>query len=177
VYRTFWQENLDLRFSSIGRGNALNYPTFESLLLETDRNGHPQNYLSSDEAFQWLKTFQAEHRLIPIVGDFGGKHAFQTVATFLKNNTLGVSTFYTSNVEFYLFSTPSWTAFMKNVQALPLTPDAVFIRAYFSSTGRRHPLGLPGHRSTTLVHQILPFLKDYVAGRIPTYWEVVNRNQ
>ena len=39
VYRTFWHENLDLRFSSIGRGNASMYPSFEEMLLETDRQG------------------------------------------------------------------------------------------------------------------------------------------
>src|SRR5262249_26644449 len=43
VYRTFWNDNLDLRFSSIGRGNALMYPTFEEMLLETDRQGRHQN--------------------------------------------------------------------------------------------------------------------------------------
>src|SRR6202043_1724124 len=47
VAHSFWEENLDLRFSSIGRGNALNYPTFEEMLLETDRKNRQQNYLSS----------------------------------------------------------------------------------------------------------------------------------
>jgi len=177
VYRTFWSQNLDLRFSSIGRGNAMNYPTYERLLLETDQNGHLQNYLSSDELFQWLKKFQSENRLIPIVGDFGGSQAFQAVSAFLKQNSLQVSTFYTSNVEFYLFNTLSWPAFMKNVHALPVAQDGVFVRAYFGSFGRGHPLNVVGHRSTSLVHQMIPFMKDYDAGRIPTYWEVVDRNK
>src|SRR5262245_29768117 len=30
VYSTFFRENLDLRFSSIGRANAANYPTFQT---------------------------------------------------------------------------------------------------------------------------------------------------
>jgi len=88
VAHTFWEENLDLRFSSIGRGNALNYPTFEEMLLETDRKNRQQNYLSSEELFQWLKKFEADNRLIPIVGDFAGPHAFKTVASFLKANGL-----------------------------------------------------------------------------------------
>ena len=54
VYRTFWQQNLDLRFSSIGRFNASNYPTYEQMLLETDRLGRQENYLSSEDLFQWL---------------------------------------------------------------------------------------------------------------------------
>ncbi|MBO0800668.1 MAG: hypothetical protein J2P31_17760, partial [Blastocatellia bacterium] len=67
VYHTFWDESLELRFSSIGRGNALMYPTFEEMLLETDRQGREQNYLSSEELLQWLIKFEAENRLIPIV--------------------------------------------------------------------------------------------------------------
>jgi hypothetical protein len=175
TYRAFWEENLDLRFSSIGRGNAMNYPTFESLLMQTDREGHQQNYLSSDELFDWLKKFEAENRVIPIVGDFGGSKAFSEVAGFLKKNALPVSTFYTSNVEFYLFGTPSWQAFMKNVHALPTTEDAVFIRAYFGNYGRSHPATVRGHRSTSMVHALLPFLRDYDGGRIQDYWDVVYR--
>jgi hypothetical protein len=177
TYRTFWRENLDLRFSSIGRNNAMQYPTFEELLLETDRNGRFQSFLSSDELFDWMKKFENENRLIPIVGDFGGNHAFRAVAKFLKDNGLQVSSFYTSNVEFYLFGSPSWVAFMSNVHALPVATDSVFIRAYFGTYGRVLPQSMPGHRSTTLVHGIVPFLNDYDTGKIPTYWEVVNRTK
>jgi hypothetical protein len=177
TYRTFWKENLDLRFSSIGRFNASQYPTFESMLTETDLDGHLHNYLSSDELFAWIKKFEANNLLIPIVGDFGGAHAFRAISQFLKENQLQVSAFYTSNVEFYLFGTPSWTAFMKNVHLLPVSNDSVFIRSYFATAGPPHPLHVPGYRSTSLVHAIPPFLKDYDAGKITTYWSVVNRSQ
>src|SRR5215471_10161033 len=103
VYRSFHDEGLDLRFSSIGRNNASQYPTYESLLLETDRTGKLQNYLADEATFLWMKQFQAENRLIPIVGDFSGPQAFRNVAAFLSKNNLKVSTFYTSNVEYYLF--------------------------------------------------------------------------
>jgi hypothetical protein len=176
TYRTFWKENLDLRFSSIGRGNASQYPTFQDVLMETDLNGHFQNYLSSDELFDWMKKFEAANRLIPVVGDFGGQHAFQAIAQYLKDNRLQVSTFYTSNVEFYLFGTPAWTAFMRNVHLLPTAEDSVFIRSYFATAGPPHPAHVSGHRSTSLVQGIAPFLRDYDAGRISTYWNVVNRS-
>ena len=169
------REGLDLRFSSIGRGNALNYPTYASLMLQTDEIGQEQNYLVTDELFQWMKRFQAENRLIPAVGDFSGSKAFKTIAGFLKSQGQQVSTFYTSNVEFYLFGRPAWTGYMENVRALPIASDAVFIRAYFSTYGRSHPLNVPGHRPTTLVQEITPFLEDFAEGRIRTYWDVVNR--
>lgn len=173
VYETFWKENLDLRFSSIGRNNALSYPTLEDMLLETDREGRQQSYLSSEELFQWLKKFQAENRLIPIVGDFAGPHALKAVAKFLSDNGLQVSTFYTSNVEFYLFGRAAWTRYMANLHALPVSQDSVFIRSYFPTYGRSHPLNVRGHRSTSLVQPIVPLIEDYDAHRLHSYWDVV----
>jgi hypothetical protein len=173
VYQTFWREGFDLSFSSIGRNNAAQYPTLEEMFLETNRSGKLENYLASEEQFQWLKRFEAENRLIPIVGDFAGTHALRHVAAFLKSNGLRVSAFYTSNVEFYLFGASGWERFVANVQALPWTDDAVFIRAYFPTYGRRHPLNMPGHRSTSLVQPVSRFVNDYIGHRLPTYWDVV----
>jgi hypothetical protein len=173
VYETFWKEGLDLRFSSIGRGNASMYPSFEEILLETDRQGRQENYLSSEELFQWLKKFQAENRLIPIVGNFAGPHAFKAVGAFLKANGLNVSTFYTSNVEFYLFGSPNWTQYIANLKSLPLDGESLFIRSYFPTYGRLHPMNVPGHRSTSLVSPILPFLAEHDARQLRSYWDVV----
>jgi len=173
VYTAFHVEGLDLRFSSLGRNNASQYPTFESLMLQTDRTGKMQNYLADEEAFLWMKQFEAENRLIPIVGDFSGPHAFKAVGAFLAKNGWKVSTFYTSNVEYYLFGQSSWTSYVQNVRALPLLPNAVFIRAYFSSAGPVHPQAVPGHRSTSLVQDAGVFLADEKAGRIRQYWDIV----
>ncbi|PYS53761.1 MAG: hypothetical protein DMG13_11400 [Acidobacteria bacterium] len=173
VYRTFWEEGPDLRFSSLGRGNALNYPTFEDILLETDQQGRRQNYLSSEELFQWLKKFQAENRVIPIVGDFAGPHAFKAISGFLRANGLRLSVFYTSNVEFYLFGRPTWARYVANVRGFPLSNDAVFIRSYFPTYGLPHPLNVTGHRSTSLVQPIARFLDQYDSRALSTYWDVV----
>jgi len=172
IYRSFWDEGLGLRFSSIGRNNQMNYPTFAEMLTETDRQGRQQSFLSSEELFQQLKKFEAENRLIPIVGDFAGTSALKTVAGFLKENGLQVSMFYTSNVEFYLFNNPSWPRFVNNLRTLPLAMDGVFIRSYFGN-GPRHPSNMPGHRSTNVIKPMGPFLADYDARRIDEYWDIV----
>ena len=174
VHHTFWEEGLDLRFSSIGRNNAANYPTFQSLLLQTDRTGKLQGYLATEDMFLWMKKFEAENRLLPIVGDFAGPKAFKAMGAFLKKNGLQVSTFYTSNVEYYLFEDGKWGRYIENVRALPVTADAVFIRAYFGN-GAAHPQNVPGHRSTSLVHSLPEMLRDQAAGRIRSYWDVVGR--
>jgi hypothetical protein len=173
VYDSFHLDGLDLRFSSLGRNNASQYPTFESLLLETDRVGKMQNYLADEETFLWMKRFEAENRLIPVVGDFSGPHAFKAVGAFLTRNGWKVSTFYTSNVEYYLFGQTSWTSYVQNVRALPMLPNAVFIRAYFSSAGPVHPQAVPGHRSTSLVQDVGTFLADEKSGRLRQYWDIV----
>ncbi len=173
IYRTFWEEGLDLRFSSLGRGNALNYPTFEEILLETDRQGRQQNYLSSEELFQWLKNFQADNRIIPIVGDFAGPHAFKAVSGFLRANGLRLSVFYTSNVEFYLFGRSTWVRYVANLRSLPIADDSVFIRSYFPTYGRPHPLNVSGHRSTSLVQPMTKFLDQYDSRSLSSYWDVV----
>jgi hypothetical protein len=173
IYSTLHEEGLDLRFSSIGRNNASQYPTFESLMLQTDRTARPQSFLSTEELFQWLKGFESENRLIPIVGDFAGRRAFKSVGSFLKRNALQVSTFYTSNVEFYIFAPNEWDRYIDNVRAMPWTADAVFIRSYFNGNGL-HPLNVPGHRSTTLIHSVSQFLRNYDTGRMTSYWDVVS---
>jgi hypothetical protein len=177
TYSTFAAENLDLRFSTIGRMPSFRYPRYEEVLLETDRNGDYRSFISSEELFLWLKQFQAQNRLIPIVGDFGGEAAFKSVATFLKLNGWQVTTFYTSNVEFYLFGRPDWRRYIENVHALPVSDSAVFIRSYFPSFGHVHPLNVAGHRPTSLVHRIVPFLEDSRSGRLESYWDVVKGGQ
>jgi hypothetical protein len=173
TYKTFAAEGLDLRFSTIGRLPSYGYPRYEELLLETDREGNYQSFVSSEELFLWLKQFEAENRLIPVVGDFAGQRAFKNVAGFLKQNGLQVSAFYTSNVEFYLFGRREWRTYLDNVRALPVSDNAVFIRSYFPSFGRIHPLNVAGHRSTSLVQPLVPLLEADRAGRISSYWDVV----
>jgi hypothetical protein len=174
VFRTFWEKNIELRFSTIGRLSYLRYPTYQELLLATNREGQQKNFLATEASFQWMKRFEAENRLIPIVGDFAGNGALKAVGRFLKQSGLEVSTFYTSNVEFYLFGRPAWHDYVGNLRALPLTRDAVFIRAYFGTYGRPHPLSVPGHRSTSLVQSMRPFLQAYDSGNLRTYWDVVS---
>jgi len=107
------------------------------------------------------------------VGDFAGPHAFRAVGSFLKANGLQVSAFYTSNVEFYLFGRAAWSRFVANLRSLPLAEDSVFIRSYFPTYGRPHPLNLPGHRSTSMVSSVMSFLADDDASQIRSYWDVV----
>jgi hypothetical protein len=172
VYHTFYVEGLDLRFSSIGRNNAANYPTFESLLLQTDRSGQMANYLSTEQLYSWMRNFQMRNLLIPVVGNFAGRQAFAAVADFLKRSNLQVSAFYTSNVEYYLFGTDEWQRYVTNVRSLPIHPEAVFIRSYFGNSGA-HPLNMAGHRSTTLTQKMATFVSAAARGELRAYRDLL----
>ncbi len=175
VYRSFFVAGLGMRFSTLGRSSA-GYPTFESLIRETDAENQFQSYLSSDTLFSRLQQFQRENRLIPIVGNFAGSHALRATAQYFDEKGLEVSVFYTSNVEFYLYDLPEWADYIANVGAFPFSEDAVFIRSYFPTYGRRHPQNLPGHRPTSLIQHVQGFLDDARSGNHQSYWDVVARN-
>ena len=175
VYRSFVEGGLGLRFSSFGRSPS-GYPSLEEMILQTDREGRHQHYLASAELYARLRRMQRDNLIIPVVGDFAGDKAMPAVAVFLEERGLRVSVFYSSNVEFYLFGRPSWSAFVQNVRAFPFSEDAVFIRSYFGTFGPRHPQNVRGHRATSLIQSVSGFLTDEAAGRLGSYWDVVSRN-
>lgn len=154
----FIGQGLELRFSSHYRSPQPYYPTLRRLFLERDRQGHPRSYLASEGDFRFLKQFQDEDRLVPVVGDLAGPHALRAVGTYLRRRGMNVTAFYTSNVEFYLFQDLSFGRFVDNVRALPLEEDGVLIRSYFNRFRRGHPRTLPGYASTQLVQGFDVFL-------------------
>src|SRR6516164_4463503 len=58
-------------------------PTYAELMLATDRGGFHHSYLATEEAFAYLKRFEADNLLIPIMGDFAGQKALASVGRYL----------------------------------------------------------------------------------------------
>ena len=83
-----------------------------------------------------------------------------------------VAAFYTSNVENYLFQSGSWGRFAKNVEALPLDASSTFIRACFDSCP-----SVPGSRSTTLLDPMSSLIKDFNAGKVRGYYDVLGHGR
>lgn len=175
VHRSFARAGLALRFSSYGRSGA-GYPTFGEILTSADLDGDLESYLATEERFRWLQTFERENRLVPLVGDFAGDGAMRRLSVWLREEGLEVSLFYTSNVEFYLFGTPDWDAWLTNLGRLRFRNGAVFVRSYFPTGWPVHPRNVPPHRATSLVQDVDGFLADAENGRQRTYWDVVTRN-
>ena len=167
----FFEQQLGLRFRSHGRPPMPHHPTLRSLLLARSPSGRFGCFLDSRRDYDTVRKLALGGRIVPVVGNFAGDRALRAVGDHARRLGQPVSAFYVSNVEFYLLRDGTFPAFVENVRALPLTDDALFIRAYFDY-GRRHPARLPGHRSTTVVQSIRGFLEGHDGGRFQSHWDV-----
>jgi hypothetical protein len=162
-HRRFIEAGLGLRFQSYGRGPQSYYPTLRDLLLAGDSGQRQQNYLASEEGFQFLKDLQAHDRVIPVVGNLTGPTALVGIGRWLREHDETLSLFYASNVEFYLFREGTFDRFMANLSHIPHSDRALIIRSVFGYGG--------GSVSQT---QAVPDLLDGVAhGRYRDYWQLV----
>jgi hypothetical protein len=88
-----------------------------------------------------------------------------------------VTTFYTSNVEFYLFRGGTFDRFADNVRRLPRDPRGVLIRSHFGyGGGVSHPHAVPGYFSVQLLQSLDSFVAEHEAGGYQTYWDVVTKH-
>lgn len=192
VYRAFYREGPDIRYS-FGRGAGWqSFPTYKDLMTADDGQGVHRGYLANEDNYQALRDMQDRNMIVPLVGDFAGPKALRSVARYLDLHHATVSVFYTSNVEQYLFRGDAWQRFYDNVGALPIDARSTFIRAYFNSQGRLvvrgqpdpqpgivpippagSPLLGPGPRSETLLNPIALLLAAYGEGHISAYYDVI----
>jgi len=181
VYRSFFSAGPEIRYS-FGRGPGwLPFPSYRDLMVETDGQGAPRSYLSTEQSYQALREMQLRNLIVPLVGDFAGPKALRAVGAYLKARQGSVTAFYTSNVEQYLFRGDDWQHFYSNVAALPVDERSTFIRSFFNNVGFRGyqfqpapfpPMG-PAPRSQTLLNSIVDLLAAYQAGRIQSYRDVI----
>ena len=162
-HRRFIEAGLGLRFQSYGRGPQSYYPTLRDLLLAVDSGQRQQNYLASEEGFQFLKDLQAHDRVIPVVGNLTGPTALVGIGRWLREHDETLSLFYASNVEFYLFREGTF----ESLHGQPVAHPAQRSRA-------DHPECLRYGGGSVSQTQPVPDLLDGVAhGRYRDYWQLV----
>ncbi len=171
TYRSFFDEQLDLRFKSHGRPPMPYHPTYRTLLLAKGLDSEPSHFLARPGDYNHVRRLAREGRLVPVVGDFAGPHALKAVGNFAREQGETVTAFYVSNVEFYLLRSGVFPAYVDNVRALPLSDTSQFIRAYFSY-GYPHPAAVAGHRSTLVRQRVGRFLELFDRGAYEDYWDV-----
>jgi hypothetical protein len=109
-------------------------PTYADLMAATDQGGFAHSFLATEEAFAYMKTFESENRLIPLMGDFAGPRALRAVGRYLSEAGGTVSAFYLSNVEEYLKQDGKMKAFCANASTLPADEASTFIRSIRTGT-------------------------------------------
>lgn len=175
-HKTFQQERLDLRFTSLGRPPRAGYPNLRELILERDLTGKRASYLASEDDWRFLKDLQARNLVIPVVGDLSGRHALAAIGRDAAGLGLEVSALYVSNVEQYLWRDGTFGQFAATTAALPRNARSVLIRSYFGRNfGTPHPLARDNGAS--LSTQLMQYLKDFAArqaaGGWGSYWDLV----
>jgi hypothetical protein len=180
THRSFLKDQLELRFE-LHKPNGRLYPTLRDLLQTTGATASEQpatpeaqargSFLATEEGFRFVQTMHAEHRIIPVVGDFAGDRAMPGVAAYLKEKSVPVSFFYVSNVEQYLFEPAVWPKWSRNVAAFPTDEKSFFIRAYLDQ-GRRHPAQVKGHRTATVLQRITDFNARQQKKPYESFWAV-----
>jgi len=165
----FAEAGLDLRYRSLGRPVRRSYPTARELYLATDLEGGAGSYLSTEARFRVVQALQREDRIIPVVGDLAGPKAIKAIGTYLAERGTAVSLFYLSNVEFYLFRSDTFGAFVENVRALPAGPSAMLVRSLFNRSFL-HPNWMPGHLSIQMMQRWPAFLAYTTAPAATNYW-------
>ena len=139
----------------------MRFPTYTTLMTETDQLGEHRSYLATEENFRILGEMERNNAIVPITGDFGGPKALRSVGRYLKSRGATVTTIYTSNVEQYLFQQEdAWKRYYANVATLPIDDESVFIR---SARGRN------------VLDPIRGLLKEFDAGRLQGYVDVTDR--
>ena len=141
-------------------------PSYADLMAQTDAAGKEHSYLASEENYRSLKQYEQNNLIVPLVGDFGGDKAIRSVGRYLKDHNTTVATFYTSNVEEYLFKGGSWGKFARNVTVLPIGGRSMFIRTYFTREDLR-----------TLLDSMQGLLNAFMRGEVQTYNDVILRSK
>ena len=177
IQESFFEGGLDLQFTSFNRAPRPFYPSFRTLMRERDLTGRAGNYLAREADFRFIKEMQARNLVIPVVGNLAGAHALREIARVVEERRERVSTFYVSNVEFYLFQDGSFPRFAASVARMPRSETSVLIRSYFGGGFRApHPQQLPNYGSAQLLQTMESFARESAAGGLRSYVDVIEKH-
>ncbi len=172
VYSAFFSAGPFLTYASgamTGRGR---YPAYQDLQMADDGTGKQWAYLASEANYRAVRDMQRSNLIVPVVGNFGGDKALRAIGAWVKARGALVTTFYTSNVEQYLFNDRVWDNFARNLAALPVDASSTLLRTCFGMCGAP-----PGSRSVTLLDSLPLLVRDFDAGRINGYYDVLSRTR
>lgn len=163
IHAAFAKHKLGITYTMLANGRT--YPTLgETLALKG-------SFTESPDAYARVRQLVLENRVLPIVGDFGGKQALPAVGADMRERGLVLGVFYTSNVEQYLFDQKKHGTFVASVEAMPRDGESRIVRVWFDQ-GRPHPDQRPKIRTTQIVMRAGAFVRD---APYKSYWELVTK--
>jgi len=176
VYRAFFNGGPELSYSFAGfpYGGGFRFPTYGTLMTESDGRGRQRSYLATEENFRMLGEMQRNNMIVPITGDFAGPHALRAIGAYLRSHGATVTAFYTSNVEQYLFQQgDAWRRFFQNVETMPVDANSTFIRSISNRGSFQLQNGGWGLRAQTRLCSIATLLRAFDRGSITAYTDVI----
>jgi len=205
VYSAFYEFGPEINYAPLTFGRSptaawLNvstpFPSFAELQTMSARDGENHAYLASEDTYAALRDMQLRNLIVPVVGDFAGDRALRAVGDWVRERKAVVTTFYTSNVEQYLFQNNVWREYYGNVATMPIDPTSTFIRSHFPSgayiplappviimpNGQARTVLAPRLRSrfvesSTLLHPVHELLAAVAAAEVNTYRDVIGRSR
>ena len=176
VYTAFFKGGPDLNYTFGGSTffGSMRFPTYSTLMTETDERGEQRSYLATEDNFRFLSDMERNNAIVPITGDFGGPKAIRSVGRYLKSRGATVNAIYTSNVEQYLFQQDdAWKRYYQNVAALPIDGRSTFIRSISNRGYQPQGPGF-GFRAQTRLCSVSALLQAFNRGQVNAYYDVIS---
>ena len=81
-------------------------------------------YLATEDNYRSVRALQQKNLIVPMVGNFAGPKTLRAIGGWVARSMAArVTTFYSSNVEQYLFQDGIWGDFAGNLATLPTDRD------------------------------------------------------
>jgi hypothetical protein len=127
VLKAFYTDGPEIQFWGSRSVDAVR-PSYRQLMTSTDMTAQARSFLSTDEAFGFVKAMQMRNLIIPVVGDFGGPAAIRRIGDYTRAHRDEVHAFYGSNVGVYL-NAQQERAFCRSLATLPVANGAWYIES------------------------------------------------
>jgi hypothetical protein len=180
VYTAFFEEGPALQYSFGAWRRARPFPTFAELMTATDDRGIVGSFLATEETYGAIRDLQRRNLIVPVVGDFAGGRALQSVASYLKGRGFTMTVLYTSNVEQYLFRSEDWRNFYANVALFPVATQSVLVRSVFNRNVDPFIVSggpWPWRRGTLHLDPIESLNRSFERGEIASYQQILARSR
>ncbi|TAK16861.1 MAG: hypothetical protein EPO35_04445 [Acidobacteria bacterium] len=171
IYGSFFSYGPGIAYSNGNNRGGTIYPTYWDMQVTDDNAGKTWAYMGTEENFRAIKRMEEANLIVPVTGNFGGPKALKAVGAWIRERGGTVTTFYTSNVEQYLFQDNIWREYYNNVASMPTDSTSQFIRSVFNGNGGFGGGG--GLRSAQLTCSIAQLLSAFKDGKINSYYDVI----